>query len=195
MDITVSGRKMPISDSLRNYAEDKIGKTVSQLEVGAIACEIVLYREKNKAIPNAAVCEVTVLMPGHVARVEESEEDMFAAIDVAAAKIARQLRKFKTRIMSKRIKKNEQLSDFQREDAHPESELDLDKLMDELTEDEIVRRKKIEYSPLTEEEAMVEIDLLGHDFFVYTDRDSGEVHVMYRRGDGSLGLLTPNNDD
>lgn len=195
MDITVSGRKMPISDSLRNYAEDKIGETVEQLEVGAIACEIVLYREKNKAIPNAAVCEVTVLMPGHVARVEESEQDMFAAIDVSAAKIARQLRKFKTRIQSKRIKKGEQLSDLQRDDAHPATDLDLDKLMDELTEDEIVRRKTIEYSPLTEDEAMVEIDLLGHDFFVYTDRDSGDVHVMYRRADGSLGLLMPDNGD
>lgn len=195
MDITVSGRKMPISDSLKSYAEDKIGKTVSQLEVGAISCEIVLYRQKNKAIPNAAVCEVTVLMPGHVARVEESEEDMFAAIDVSAAKIARQLRKFKTRIQSKRTKKSEQLAEHQREDAHAESELDLDKLMDELTEDEIVRRKTIEYSPLTEDEAMVEIDLLGHDFFVYTDRDSGDVHVMYRRADGSLGLLMPDNGD
>ena len=195
MDITVSGRKMPISDSLRNYAEDKIGGSVEQLEVGAIACEIVLYREKNKAIPNAAVCEVTVIMPGHVARVEESEEDMFAAIDVAAAKIARQLRKFKTRVQSKRTKKNEQLSDLQREDAHPESDLDLDRLMEELTQDEIVRRKKIQYSPLTEDEARVEIDLLGHDFFVYTDRDSGDVHVMYRRGDGTLGLLTPDNGD
>ena len=195
MDITVSGRKMPISDSLRNYAEDKIGGSVEQLEVGAIACEIVLYREKNKAIPNAAVCEVTVIMPGHVARVEESEEDMFAAIDVAAAKIARQLRKFKTRVQSKRTKKNEQLSDLQREDAHPESDLDLDRLMEELTQDEIVRRKKIQYSPLTEDEALVEIDLLGHDFFVYTDRDSGDVHVMYRRGDGTLGLLTPDNGD
>ncbi len=195
MDITVSGRKMPISDSLRNYAEDKIGGSVEQLEVGAIACEIVLYREKNKAIPNAAVCEVTVIMPGHVARVEESEEDMFAAIDVAAAKIARQLRKFKTRVQSKRTKKNDQLSDLQREDAHSESDLDLDRLMEELTQDEIVRRKKIQYSPLTEDEAMVEIDLLGHDFFVYTDRDSGDVHVMYRRGDGTLGLLTPDNGD
>lgn len=191
MDITVSGRKMPVSDSLRSYAEDKIGKAVEQLEVGAIACEIVLHREKNKAITNAAICEVTVVMPGHVARVEESEEDMFAAIDVAAAKIARQLRKFKTRVQSKRTKKNEQFVDYQHEDAHTESDLDLDKLMDELSDDEIVRRKKIKFSPMTEEEALIQIDLLGHDFFVYTDRDTNEVHVLYRRSDGSYGLLTP----
>ena len=194
MDVTVSGRKMPISDSLRDYAQSKIGGAVEQLDVDAIACEIVLYREKNPANPLPAICEVTVIMKGHVARVEESEEDMFAAIDVAAAKIARQLRKFKTRIKDKRKKKTEQDVKFEREDAHPATELDLDKLMDELSDNEIVRRKKVKYTPLTEEEAMVQMDLLGHDFFVYTDRDSSDVSILYRRNDGSYGLLTPLED-
>ncbi len=194
MDVTVSGRKMPVSDSLRAYAEDKIGGSVEQLDVGAIACEIVLYREKNPANPNPAICEVTVLMKGHVARVEESEQDMFAAIDVAAAKIARQLRKFKTRVRSKRTKKSEQDVALRSEAAHPETELDLDALMDELAEDEVVRRKQIAYTPLTEEEALVQIDLIGHDFFVFTDRDSGSVHVIYRRSDGGYGLLTPKDE-
>ena len=98
-----------------------------------------------------------------------------------------------TRTFIKRTKKNERAVEFQHEDAHPESELDLDKLMEELSEDEIVRRKKIAYTPMTEEEAMIEIDLVGHDFFVYTDRDSGDVHVLYRRDGGSYGLLTPDN--
>ena len=191
MDITVSGRKLPVSEALRVYAEEKIGGSVEQLDVGAIACEVVLYKEKNPANPNPSICEVTVLMKGHVARVEESEQDMYAAIDVAAAKIARQLRKFKTRLHSKRKKKTEQEIAYRDEDAHPETDLDLDKLMEELQEDEIIRRKSIEYTPLTEEEAMVEVDLIGHDFFVYTDRDTGNVHVIYRRSDGGFGLLTP----
>lgn len=191
MDITVSGRKMPVSDSLREYAEDKIGGAVDQLDVGAIACEIVLYREKNPSNPNPAICEVTVIMKGHVARVEESEEDMFAAIDVAAAKIARQLRKFKTRIMDKRKKKVEAEVSHEHKEAHPASDLDLDRLMDELSEDQIVRRKKVRCTPMTEDEAMTQLDLLGHDFFMYTDRDSNRTHVMYRRGKGGYGLLTP----
>lgn len=194
MDVTVSGRKMPVSDSLRDYAESKIGGAVEQLDVDAIACEIVLYREKNPANPLPAICEVTVIMKGHVARVEESEEDMFAAIDVAAAKIARQLRKFKTRIKDKRKKKTEQDIKIEREDAHPETDLDLDKLMEELSDNEIVRRKKVKYTPLTEDEAMVQMDLLGHDFFVYTDRDTDEVSILYRRSDGTYGLLTPDED-
>ncbi len=195
MDITVSGRKMPVSDSLRSYAEEKIGGAVTQLDVGAIACEIILYREKNPSNPLPAICEVTVVMKGHVARVEESEEDMFAAIDVAAAKISRQLRKFKTRVKDKRKKKNETDVKYEQEDAHTETDLDLDRLMDELAEEQIVRRKKIKYSPMTEDEAMIQMDLLGHDFFIYTDRDLSEVHVLYRRHDGSLGLLSPETDE
>lgn len=192
MDITVSGRKMPVSDSLRNYAEDKIGGAVRQLDVGAIACEIILYREKNPANPNPAICEVTVIMKGHVARVEESEQDMFAAIDVAAAKIARQLRKFKTRVKDKRRKATEEAVAARDASAHPESDLDLDKLMDELSsDDEVVRRKQVSLAPLTEDEAMVELDLVGHDFYVYTDRDSGDTHVIYRRSNGGYGILAP----
>jgi putative sigma-54 modulation protein len=182
---------MPVTDALRGYAEDKIGGAIDQLDVGATSCEVVLYVEKNPANPNRAVCEVTVIMKGHVARVEESEQDMYAAIDVAAAKISRQLRKFKTRVQDKRKKKTERAVGFEHADAHPETELDLDRLMDELADDEIVRRKKIVYKPLTEEEALIEIDLVGHDFFVYTDRDTNEVHVIYRRKDGSYGILSP----
>lgn len=191
MDITVSGRKMPITDALRNYAEDKIGGAVEQLDVDAIACEIVLFMEKNKANPTPAICEVTVIMKGHTPRVQVREEDMYAAIDVAAAKIARQLRKAKTKLVDKRKRQTETAVEHKKEDAKPESELDLDKLMDELSDDEIVRRKEIHPTPMTEDEALVEIDLIGHDFYVYTDRDTGKVHVLYRRKNGGYGLLVP----
>lgn len=194
MDITVSGRKMPITDALRNYAEDKIGGAVEQLDVDAIACEIVLFKEKNPANPTPAICEVTVIMKGHTPRVQVREEDMYAAIDVAAAKIARQLRKAKTKLVDKRKRQTETAVEHKREDAKPESELDLDRLMDELSNDEIVRRKKIHPAPMTEDEALVEIDLIGHDFYIYTDRDTGKTHVLYRRKNGGYGLLIPSDE-
>lgn len=193
MDVTVSGRKMPVSDSLREYAIEKIAGTVENLDVGAISCDIVLHREKNPANPNPAICEVTVMMKGHVARAEESEQDMFAAIDVTAAKIARQLRKFKTRVNSKRKKKTEADIAIRDVDAvkKEDNELDLDALMEELSNDEVIRRKKVKYTPMTEDEALVQIDLLGHDFFIYTDRDSNDVHIMYRRSNGGYGIISP----
>ena len=189
MDVIVSGRKMLVTDALRNYAQEKIGGAIEVLDVDPTSVEVVIRQEKNPANPRPAVCEVTVLVKGHVARVEESEEDMYAAIDVAAAKVVRQLRKYKNRIIDKRTRATEKIVDYMHEDAHPETELDLDRLMDELSQDEVVRTKEIEFAPMTVDEALAEIDLIGHDFFVFTDRDSNKVCVLYRRNNGGYGIL------
>lgn len=194
MNITVSGRKMPVTDAIRSYAEEKVGNAIKVLDHDPIAVDIVLHMAKNPANPKPAGCEVTVQVKGHIVRVEESEEDMYAAIDVAAAKIARQIRKYKTRIIDKKVRATEKIVDYAHEDARPEGELDLDKLMDELAGEEVVRRKETEFTPMTEEEALVQIDLLGHDFFAYTDRDTNLVNVLYRRDDGGYGLLTQKED-
>lgn len=184
MSITVTGRKMPVTDALREYAEEKIGNAMKVMEISPLDAEVVLLVEKNPANPRPAVCEVTLRTKGHIVRVEESEEDMYAAIDVAAAKVLRQLRKFKTRVLDRKLRAEDAPA------AAAGAELDVDGLMRELTaEDEVVRVKEIEFAPLTEEEALVQIDLLGHDFFAYTDRDTSLVHVLYRRDDGGYGLL------
>ncbi|WP_165056369.1 MULTISPECIES: ribosome hibernation-promoting factor, HPF/YfiA family [unclassified Adlercreutzia] len=192
MSITVSGRKMPITDALRQYAEEKIGAAIKVIEADPINTEVVLYKEKNPANPVPAICEVTVRVKGHIVRVEENEEDMYAAIDVAAAKVSRQLRKYKTRVIDKKVRSAEKAVDLA--PAPAEGALDLDRLMEELTDDEVVRVKELEFAPMTEEEALIEIDLIGHDFFVYTDRDTNRVCVLYRRDDGGYGLLKQKED-
>ena len=183
MDITITGRKLPVTDALRAYAEEKIGNSMKVMDIDPLTAEVVLQVEKNPANPTPACCEVTMRARGHVIRVEEYEENMYAAIDVAAAKVLRQLRKFKTRVIDKKI--------AQGATEKKATELDIDGLMDELSavDDEVVRVKEIEFQPLTEEEALVQIDLLGHDFFAYIDRDSNNVHVLYRRDNGGYGLL------
>lgn len=183
MDITITGRKMPITDALRAYAEEKIGNSMKVMDIDPLTAEVVLQVEKNPANPTPACCEVTMRARGHIIRVEEYEENMYAAIDVAATKVLRQLRKFKTRVIDKKIS--------QGNTEKKATELDIDGLMEELsaTDDEVVRVKEIEFQPLTEEEALVQIDLLGHDFFAYIDRDSNNVHILYRRDNGGYGLL------
>lgn len=186
MSITVTGRKMPVTEALRQYAEEKIGNSMKVMDIEPLDAEIVLFVEKNPANPRPAVCEVTLRTKGHIVRVEESDEDMYAAIDVAAAKVLRQLRKYKTRVIDRKIRSSMEKNG----DSITPSNGDLDQLMDELAADEeVVREKTIEFEPLTEEEALVKIDLLGHDFFAYTDRDTSLVHVLYRRDDGGYGLL------
>lgn len=187
MSITVTGRKMPVTDALRQYAEEKIGNSMKVMDIDPLVAEVVLLVEKNPANPRPAVCEVTLRTKGHIIRVEESEEDMYAAIDVAAAKVLRQLRKYKTKVVDRRVRAGEETIRV----AEPTAtgELDVDGLMEELSDDAVLRVKEIEFEPLTEEEALIKIDLLGHDFFAYTDRDSGMVNVLYRREDGGYGLL------
>ena len=185
MSITVTGRKLIVSDALRAYAEEKIGNSMKVMDIDPLVAEVVLYVEKNPANPRPACCEVTLRTKGHIIRVEECEEDMYAAIDVAAAKVVRQLRKYKTKVIDRKLRAVDETIR-----TEPVPTKDLDQLMEELAADEeVVRVKEIEFEPLTEEEALVKIDLLGHDFFAYTDRDTNMVNVLYRRDDGGYGLL------
>ena len=181
MEITITGRKMPITDPIRAYAEEKIGNSMKVMDINPLTAEVVLQVEKNPANPTPAKCEVTMRARGHTIRVEETDENMYAAIDVAAAKVLRQLRKYKTRIIDKKI------ADAP---AKAGTKLDIDGLMQELSaDDEVVRVKELVLEPLTEEEALVQIDLLGHDFFAYIDRDTNAVNILYRRDNGGYGLL------
>ena len=181
MEITITGRRMPITDPIRAYAKEKIGNSMKVMDINPLTAEVVLQVEKNPANPTPAKCEVTMRARGHIIRVEETDENMYAAIDVAAAKVLRQLRKYKTRIIDKKI------ADAP---AKAGAKLDIDGLMQELSaDDEVVRVKELVLEPLTEEEALVQIDLLGHDFFAYIDRDTNAVNILYRRDNGGYGLL------
>lgn len=187
MSIIVTGRKMPVTESLREYAEEKIGNSMKVMDISPLDAEVVLFVEKNPANPRPAVCEVTLRPKGHIIRVEEHEEDMYAAIDVAAAKVLRQLRKYKTRVIDRKVRAEE--DSIRVAPIVPTGEFDPDSLMEELSDDAIVRVKEIEFAPMTQDEALLQIDLLGHDFFAYTDRDTSLVNILYRREDGGYGLL------
>lgn len=183
MEVTVIGRKVTVTDALNDYAVEKIGNAMKVLSIDIPKAEVVLRVEKNRPVP--CICEVTIRPKGHTIHVEEHEEDMYAAIDVAAAKVVRQLRKYKTKVIDRKLRAVDETIR-----TEPVPTKDLDQLMEELAADEeVVRVKEIEFEPLTEEEALVKIDLLGHDFFAYTDRDTSMVNVLYRRDDGGYGLL------
>ncbi|MCL2529215.1 MAG: ribosome-associated translation inhibitor RaiA [Coriobacteriia bacterium] len=186
MKIKVTGRKMTVSDALRSYVEEKIGSSLKVFNITPMNVEVVLRMEKNPANPKPAVAEVTLVTKGHIIRTEEAEEDMYAAIDVAAAKTERQLRKYKTKVIDRR-QAGKKLGE-----VLPSEELvpPLDEHLANLDDDgHIVRVKEIDLEALSEEEALLQIDLLGHDFFVYNDNNTGAVNVIYRRKDGSYGLL------
>lgn len=182
MDITVTGRKMQVTDSLREYATEKVGSSMKVFDIDPMMAEVVLHVEKNPANPKAAVAEITIRTKGSVIRAEEAEEDMYAAIDLASEKAQRQLRKYKTRVIDRRARAK--LSDIPA--AIPND------VIDQIEEEEaIVRTKVVELLPLTEEEALIQTDLLGHDFFVFIDAETGLTNVIYHRKDGGYGIIKP----
>lgn len=183
MDITITGRKLTITPALRDYAEEKIGSVLKVMDIDPLTAEVVLNAERNPSNPTPCVCEVTVQTKGHVIRVEERDTDMYAAIDVASAKVVRQMRKFKTKVLGRR--------EVGRVAEPTPAETDFDKLMAELSaeDDALVRVKDVDFAPQTQEEALIQIDLLGHDFYGYIDRDTGKFCIIYRRSNGGYGLL------
>lgn len=187
MAITVSGRKMNVTPAIKDYVDEKIGRALEVFDSAAMDAEVVLRTEKNPAISLNAICEVTVNAKGAVIRVAEPAEDMYAAIDLASDKVARQLRKYKTRIVERRGGRGS-IRHLQPD------ELDIpDVIPTEPEEDDdlLVRLKEVEMEPMTEEHALVQTDLLGHDFFVYFDQDAHQIQVIYHRKNGGYGIIRP----
>ena len=172
MKYKIRGEKVEITDSIRNYIEekiDKLNKYFSQDDDLNVSV-VIKVRGKEQKI------EITIPTVHFTLRSEESHSDLYAAIDLTVDKLERQIRKNKTKINSK-IKKN-LIQNF---------ELDLEDKFEE--DEEIIKRKKVEMKPMDEEEAMLQMDMLGHEFFVFKNTDTDTVCVMYKRKDGNYGIL------
>lgn len=183
--IKISGRKVTVSDALRTHVEEKIGGALKVFDISPLHCDVVLRVDKNRSNPERKTAEVTVFVRENVVRVECSSEDMYAAIDEAAEKVTRQMRKYKTRVVDRR----------QRHVAptpEPLSQEELAELIEpQENDDTLVREKVIELVPMTEEEALVQTDLIGHDFYVFTNATTGLVNVIYHRKNGGYGIIKP----
>ena len=187
MDIKVSGRKTTVTDALYAHVEEKIGEACSVFDINPMTVDVVLRYEKNPSNPDPAIVEVTVRARGSVIRVAENGADMYAAIDTAADKVTRQLRKFKTKVVD-----NRQQGASAAEVVPHEPVADLaDLLIPEDEDDQLVREKVIDVTPMTEEQALVQTDLLGHDFYVFENATTGLINVVYHRKNGGYGIIKP----
>lgn len=187
MDIKVSGRKTTVTDALRAHVDEKIGEALKVFDIEPMTVDVVLRYEKNPSNPNPAIVEVTVRARGSVIRVAEHGADMYAAIDLSADKVTRQLRKFKTKVVD-----NRQGGASAADVAPVERVEDLaDLLLPEEDDDLLVREKVIDVTSMTEEQALVQTDLLGHDFYVFENATTGLINVVYHRKNGGYGIIKP----
>lgn len=191
MNITVTGRNIAVTDALRDYATEKLDAATKVFDI-PMNIDVVLRVEKNPSNPVPDVVEVTVFVKGAVVRVSEAATDMYAAIDLAADRVSRQLRKYKTKVVDRRQRAGARMPEPVA--APLPSVNEINPAAGETADDEddlVVREKVIEFTKLTEDQALLQVDLLGHDFFVFTNADTGDVNVMYRRKNGGYGIIKP----
>lgn len=194
MNIQVSGRKVSVTPALRTHAEEKLQEAVKVFSVEPMSADVVLRVKHYKGEKTSERCEITLRVKGYVIRVECAKEDMYAAIDEACRMVSRQLRKYKTKVIDKKARKKGSYEDIAAQQQALEDQVLADEA--ELADDDLlVRTKYIDYSVMDEEHALVQTDLLGHDFYVFKDADTKNVHVVYKRKNGGYGIIKPIEED
>ena len=188
VSIKISGRKVTISDSLREQVDLKIGNALKVFNIQPMTCDVVLRVDKNHSYGKRNACEVTVYVRDNVVRVVATGDDLEMAIDEAASKVTRQLRKYKTRVVDKRQRSK-------RPEPIVEPLADLPAIDESEDDDVLVREKIVELTPMTVDEALIQIDLIGHDFYVFEDSLTGLTNVVYRRKNGGYGIIRPKIED
>lgn len=173
MRITVKGKNIVVTDALKNAVEKKLSKLEKYFNPDVVA-HATLSVQKTRQI-----VEVTIPFGGVILRGEEGNSDMYASIDLVVDKLERQIRKQKTKLLRRN---NSESLRFQ---CIP------DEKEEDKQEQKIVRTKKFAIKPMSSEEAVLQMELLGHSFFVYQDAENEEVNVVYKRRDGNYGLIEP----
>lgn len=184
MDILVKGRNISVTEALERYALEKVEK-VSKFfddDHSASRAEVELIHERNPANAEPEVAETTLFINGSVLKAREASPDMYASIDRMSDKLERQVRRYRGR----------QIDRWQGHDRHPAPEPEPF-VVDEADEIEtrIVRTKQFQMKPMSAEEAVLQLELLDHAFYVFTSADTGDINVVYRRRDGNYGLIEP----
>ncbi len=175
MNITLRGDKIKITDAMKEYADEKLERLNKYLDdsdnvKANIVVKVQNYKQK---------VEVTIPLKSFILRAEEVQDDFYSAIDIVVDKIERQIRKNKTKLQSKKIKNSKEIVFDYIEDYKDEEE----------EKGSIVKRKKIEVKPMSEEEAIIQMELLGHQFYLFKDAETLKPALVYKRNDGCYGII------
>ena len=176
MKIIITGRNVDLTDAIKERANEKLSK-LDKFFTNETTATVTLKKENGKD-----VSEINIPVKGNLLRVSEKQDNLFAAIDTAADKLERQIRKYRTKIRDKKIQtimRNNVEGNFSEE-----------KVDDEPTDIKIVKKKQLLLKPMDEEEACMQLDMIGHSFFIY-ENTKGKICVAYKRGDGNFGIIEP----
>ena len=173
MKFIISGKNIDVTEGLRSAVNEKIGKLEKYFtEDTEIFVTLSTQKERQKI-------EVTIPMKGNIVRAEQESNDMYVSIDLVEEIIERQLRKYKTKLLIKQQAAVNLNKEFIDEDIDDDEEI------------KIIRTKKFAVKPMDAEEACVQMELLGHNFFVFRNAETDEVNVVYKRKGNTYGLIEP----
>lgn len=181
MKITITGRKVNLRDSFKELVEKKLSKFERFFGDDAEA-NVTVTLEKNRQ-----TVEITVRSKGYIYRAEQTSEEMNDALDIAVDHLSRQIRKNKTKL-DKRLKADKPVPVIE-----PLEEDAAETEVEEEEEFQIIRSKKFQVSAMDIDEAILQMNMLGHEFFMFRNDFTNEINVVYRRRDGNYGLLEPEN--
>lgn len=170
------GRNLEVTDAMRNYAEEKLAK-LDRFSDQIVDAKVVMSYDANGNGGEPAKVEVQVNVPNGIVRAEETGQDSYAAIDLVVDKLERQLKRFKGRVIARRSEEppvTEEIEEFEGEPA-------------------IVRTKRHVLRPMSPEDAAIQMEALGHDFYMFRNMETEEINVIYLRQDGDYGLIEPSN--
>ncbi|MDC3416136.1 ribosome hibernation-promoting factor, HPF/YfiA family [Aquibacillus salsiterrae] len=183
MNYNIRGENVEVTNAIKEYVEKKVGKLERYFDTpptSDVNVNISVYNDEQQI-------EVTIPMTNLLLRGEERHIDLYAAIDLVVDKLERQIRKYKTKVNRKFRQNGAPKHVF----AQMEREALAVKDVEDEDEIEIVRTKRFDLKPMDSEEAILQMDMLGHAFYVFTNAITGDTNVVYRRKDGRYGLIEP----
>ena len=170
MEILIRGSKLEITDSMKDYVKEKLSKLdkylVDQKANANVLVKVHNYLQK---------IEVTIPLKTLILRAEEEQQDFYAAVDLVINKLERQIRKNKAKL--------------QKREKNKTKEFNIDDIIPIEEDEKVVKHKKISVKPMNEDESVLQMELLGHDFYVYKDSETNNVCVLYKRKDGGYGVI------
>jgi len=181
MDVSIRGRNVELSDALRTAAQEKVSRLSRYLD-GIDHVEVTIYEERNPRIAQRDVCEVTFQSHGHLLRAKAAASDPLAAVDGAVTKLEHQIEKLKGKLIGRSHPRRHGSVNSGDQQEYDEEDMDLG-------QPQIVKTKAFPIKPMTPEEAALQMDLLGHDFYFFTNAETEQAAVVYRRDDGNVGLI------
>lgn len=176
MKFIISGRNLEVTEGLKNSVIDKLGKLDRYFTPDTeVNVTMSIEKERQKI-------EVTIPVKGHVIRSEQVSNDMYVSIDLVEEVIERQLRKYKNKLVAKQ----QDGGNFRREFLEKEENIEPEEI-------KIIRTKEIEMKPMYPEDACIQMELLGHNFYMFHNAETDEVNVVYKRKGGTYGMIVPEN--